>query len=149
MEKKYRHKQFGTLVLVSLIIGICLVLLISFNKGGSRPLTISLISILFICILLFYSLTVEIEDGILKIRFGIGLIQKKIDLTEVESAKAVRNHWYYGWGIRLTPHGWLFNVSGLDAVEISLSSGKTYRIGTDRPQELTEAINGEIKNKKS
>jgi hypothetical protein len=147
MGKRYRHTQFGTLVLVSLIIGICLVLLISSNKG-SRSLTIFLISILFICIVLFYSLTVEIEDSILKIIFGIGLIQKKIDLTEVKSAKAVRNHWYYGWGIRLTPHGWLFNVSGLDAVEIILSSGKTYRIGTDRPQELTEAINREIENNK-
>lgn len=144
MEKRYHHTQFGTLVLVSLIIGICVVLLISLNKG-CLTLTVFLISILFICIVLFYSLTVEIENGILKIRFGIGLIQKKIDLTEVKSAKAVRNHWYYGWGIRLTPHGWLFNVSGLDAVEITLSSGKTYRIGTDRPQELTEAIKGEIK----
>ncbi|MDY7014940.1 MAG: hypothetical protein SVX43_15355 [Cyanobacteriota bacterium] len=55
-------------------------------------------------------------------------------------AVAVKNPWYYGWGIRLTPRGWLFNVSGLDAVEISLNSGRHFRIGTDRPRELERAI---------
>lgn len=143
MNNRYRHTQVGTLILAALIIGIFLVIFISSNKGW-HPLGIFVISILFICIALFYSLTIEIDDGILKIRFGIGLIQKKIDLTEVKNAKTVHNHWYYGWGIRLTPHGWLFNVSGLDAVEITLSSGKSYRIGTDRPEELTEAIKREI-----
>jgi len=59
---------------------------------------------------------------------------------EIEDATPVRNHWFYGWGIRLTPHGWLYNVSGLGAVEIVLSSGKHYRIGTDRPEELAQAI---------
>ena len=143
MNNRYHHTQIGTLILVILIIGICLTIFISLNKGWN-PLAIIVISILFICIALFYSLTVEIDDRILKIRFGIGLIQKKIDLTEIKDAKTVRNHWYYGWGIRLTPHGWLFNVSGLDAVEITLVSGKTYRIGTNKPKELTEAIKRNI-----
>ncbi len=35
----------------------------------------------FYLLALFYSLTVEINDGILKIKFGMGLIRKKIDLT--------------------------------------------------------------------
>lgn len=52
----------------------------------------------------------------------------------------MKNPWYYGWGIRLPPHGWLFNVSGLDAVEIELAFGRTFRVGTDRPGELAEAI---------
>ncbi|MEJ2284164.1 MAG: hypothetical protein P8X85_11275 [Desulfobacterales bacterium] len=43
---------------------------------------------------------------------------------------------HYGRNIRLTPHGWLFNVSGLHAVEIPLRSGKKYRMGTDDPEGL-------------
>jgi len=52
----------------------------------------------------------------------------------------VHNHWYYGRGIKLTPHGWLFNVSGFDAVEIQLKNGRKYRIGTDEPDALLAAI---------
>jgi len=52
----------------------------------------------------------------------------------------VKNPWYYGWGIRFTPHGWLYNVSGLHAVEIELKNGKKYRIGTDVPENLEKAI---------
>jgi len=52
----------------------------------------------------------------------------------------VKNHWYYGWGIHLTPHGWLYNISGFLAVEIQMKSGKKYRIGTDEPKKLIEAI---------
>ena len=41
-------------------------------------------------------------------------------------------------------NGWLFNVSGLQAVEIFLRSGKKYRIGTDEPERLVEAIRANL-----
>lgn len=41
---------------------------------------------------------------------------------------------------QLTPHGWLFNVSGLDAVELELINNRRFRIGTDEPQRLIAAI---------
>ena len=52
----------------------------------------------------------------------------------------VRNSWIHGWGIHRTPHGWLYNVSGWEAVEIALTSGKRFRLGTDEPQQLTQAL---------
>jgi hypothetical protein len=48
--------------------------------------------------------------------------------------------WYAGWGIRWTGDGWLYNVSGLRAVELRTRHGKRYLIGTDRPEELEAAI---------
>jgi len=47
---------------------------------------------------------------------------------------------YYGWGIHFTPNGWLCNVSGSSAVEIIMKNGKKYRIGTNVPSELEQAI---------
>ena len=47
-----------------------------------------------------------------------------------------RNSWWYGWGIRLTPHGWMWNISGLDAVELTYRNGKKFRIGTDELEML-------------
>jgi len=52
----------------------------------------------------------------------------------------VRNQWWWGWGIRLIPGGWLYNVSGLDAVELKMKNGRIFRIGTDEAQRLAEFI---------
>jgi hypothetical protein len=35
---------------------------------------------------------------------------------------------------------WIYNVSGFDAVEITMKNGKIYRIGTDEPLKLEQAI---------
>jgi len=90
--------------------------------------------------LLFGSLTVEVWEDRIVLWFGPGVIRKRFDVKDVRRATAVRNRWYYGWGIRFTPHGWLFNVSGFDAVELEMGSGRKYRIGSDEPQELLSAI---------
>jgi hypothetical protein len=89
---------------------------------------------------LFGSLTVEVDDEELRHWFGPGFWKKSYQLLDIESATVVRNSWIYGWGIRFTPHGWLYNVSGLDAVQLQLRSGRKLRIGTDDPQGLIEAI---------
>jgi hypothetical protein len=39
----------------------------------------------------------------------------------------------------------VYNVSGFDAVEIKLKNGKRYRIGTDEPKDLEQAIRNSIK----
>jgi hypothetical protein len=52
----------------------------------------------------------------------------------------VRNCWWYGWGIRRGPDFRLYNVSGLDAVELRLKSGEVRRIGTDDPLALAAAL---------
>jgi len=53
------------------------------------------------------------------ISYGIGLIKIRIQQKEIESTKLVRNHWYYGLGIRVIPNGILYNAHGLDAVELT------------------------------
>jgi len=126
------------------------VILLSILVGtvGPHPAPIAAIPVFLAGIVLFYCLTVEIGDNLLEIRFGTGLIRKSFEIKDIERAYPVRNRWYYGWGIRLTPHGWLFNISGLDAVEIVLTSGKRYRIGTDEPERLAEEITGAIRQAK-
>lgn len=91
-------------------------------------------------LMLFSTLTVTVTDQWLRCQFGPGLIRHRIQLSEVQRVEPVRNAWWYGWGIRLTPHGWLWNVSGLDAVELTYLNGKKFRVGTDQPARLVEAI---------
>ncbi len=89
---------------------------------------------------LFSSLTVLVDDKAVQWSFGPGLIWKSVLLADIAEVQSVRNKWWYGWGIRYTPHGWLYNVSGLDAVQLGLTGGKTVRVGTDEPAQLCRAI---------
>jgi hypothetical protein len=85
-------------------------------------------------------LTIEVTDDALRASFGPGWPKKEVPLDEIESATPVHNPWWYGWGIRLTPSGPLWNVAGLDAVELRLRNGKRFRLGTDEPAALAGAI---------
>jgi len=90
--------------------------------------------------IIFHSLTVEISDRELRWHFGPGLWSYSLALDEIGSVAIVRNHWWNGFGIRMAPGFRLYNVSGLDAVELRLKSGEIRRIGTDDPQRLAAAI---------
>ena len=144
MTTQYRHTQFGSTLVVVFLLSIVIAAIVLY-RYGSPPVAIPALSILIICLFLFYSLHVEITEGVILCRFGIGLIRKRFNLAEIVDVQSVINKWYYGFGIRLTPHGWLFNVSGLMAVEITLSSGRKYRIGTDEPDRLAAAIRDNIR----
>lgn len=89
----------------------------------------------------FGTLTTTIDDRSVHLRFGpVGLIRKTISLGDVTQARVVRNSPLYGWGMRYIPQGRLWNVSGLDAVELQLTGGTRFRIGTDEPQALLQAL---------
>lgn len=74
--------------------------------------------------------------GVVTAGFGLGRPRKSIDLENVTEVRLVRSPWYYGWGIRKVPGGWVYNVWGFDSVELELSPGRVFRIGTDEPHEL-------------
>ena len=114
---------------------------------GFDWISFAVLIILGVCLVLFATLTVVIEEDVLEVRFGPGVIRKKFLLKDIESCQIVKNPWYYGWGIRLIPHGWLYNVSGSYAVEISMKTGKKYQIGTDVPDDLVKAIRQSIEKK--
>jgi hypothetical protein len=82
----------------------------------------------------------------LRIKFGYGIFKKRFKIKEIASVKIVRNKWYYGWGIRFwwKPRMIIYNISGYDAVEIKLKNKRIYRIGTDEPKKLEQAIKKRI-----
>ena len=139
MIQHYHHTQIGYLTIIALAI-ILLFSALLMAVAGIHWIAIVVLAILAICLVLFATLTVVILEDVLEIRFGAGVIRKKFPLKDIEYCQVVKNPWYYGWGIRLTPHGWLYNVSGFYAVEIKMKDGKKYRIGTDVPNELEKVI---------
>ena len=140
----YKHRQVGTLILFALGIGVALTALTLFQMPpspiGARVAVGLVLVILLLCGSLFHALTVEVTADELVVWFGPGLIRKSFRIADIREARIVKNPWYYGWGIRWTPHGWMFNVSGFDAVTLELENNRKFCIGTDDPQQLLASL---------
>ena len=132
----YEKQNFPIWVTLPLV---CLVVLLFALEGGEVAALI--ITAVFLLIgFLFGGLITKVGSGSLDLAFGIGVISKSIPLEHIESAEAVRNRWWYGSGIRLTPHGWMWNMNGLSAVELTYKTGKKFRVGTTDPEGLLAAL---------
>lgn len=142
MEPGYRHTQTGTVIIAS-ITGVALLGFVVLLGAPAPQQGVGALVLLgtALGLALFWSLTVEVGGGAVTCSFGVGLIRKRIPLSEIRAVQAVRHPWYGGWGIRWLPgRYYIWNVSGFDAVELELESGRRFRIGTDEPDALMRAI---------
>ncbi|MFH0777932.1 MAG: hypothetical protein V2A71_04790 [Candidatus Eisenbacteria bacterium] len=137
----YSHRQFGWVIIIAVgasVVGVALVL---FLVGETPPpVAYGVLVVLLAALVNFSSLTVALDQERLLIFFGPGLVRKSFPLKDMVSCNTVTNPWAYGWGIHNTPDGWLYNVSGRQAVEIATKSGRKFRVGTDRPDELVASL---------
>ncbi len=134
---QYRHTQIGYWMGAALV-GLAAVIALrvqSLTIFGVMCLVTTLASALF------GTLTVVVDETSVLVRFGpVSLLRERIAVADVTHARVVRNSPLYGWGMRYIPHGRLWNVWGLDAVELQLAGGRRFRIGTDEPQALLQAL---------
>ena len=138
---RYAHTQIGHAIIWPLL-AIILISNVGLIGHGAPPAIVSII--LLVCLVLFYRLKITIEDETLCASFGPGVIRKKVRLTEIVGCEPIRIRWWYGWGIHLTPYGWLYNISGFDAVAITLRDERQIALGTDDPHGLIAAIRDSI-----
>jgi hypothetical protein len=137
---RYEHTQRGTVVQIALLVGaaVCFALL---HLVPAPPFVAPLILVVVaVSAYMFSSLTVRIGDRALSWWFGPGVFRKELPLAEIQTAEVTRTRLLEGWGIHKTGRGWLYNVSGFDAVRITLRSGKSVLLGTDEPDRLRSAI---------
>jgi hypothetical protein len=142
MSTPYRHTQRGTLMTAALGLAAVIAAFAAFANpaSGVRWALITLAVGFIILAWLFSSLTVEVRAQELRWHFGPGFWRYRLGLAEIARAAPVRNSWWNGFGIRMAPGFRLYNVSGLDAVELRLKSGEVRRIGTNDPQGLSAAL---------
>jgi hypothetical protein len=88
----------------------------------------------------FRSMTVSVDEKQIALRFGAWLEAKRIALVSIKAIRKTRMSPINGWGIHFVGNGWLYNIYGLDAVEVELIDGSKTYIGTDQPLALWEAI---------
>jgi hypothetical protein len=136
---EYKHTQIGYALLNSYTIVFLIAGIINLATGFS-PLAVAALIIVLLTVSTFATLTVIVDRRAIRLRFGVGIIRKEYRLDDIVGYQAVENPWYYLLGIRYTPRGWLYAVSGSSAVELALKNGKYVRVGTDEPEKLIAAL---------
>jgi hypothetical protein len=90
-------------------------------------------------------LSVEVDERRVSISFGVGLIKRNFPIADIVRCSQKRITMWHGWGIHWTGNGWVYNVFGLDGVELTFQNGSVAIIGTDQPRELERAINDQLR----
>ena len=144
MESK-KFTQFGTftVIIMSVLLIVFAILLVirGFSAEPETYMYATLVFIFMVCLLNFYKLTIIVNNTTISFKLGIGIFGKSYDISEIASCKPVKNLWIYGLGIHKIPSGWLYNVSGFKAIELRFKdSTRVIRIGTNKPEEIAEAI---------
>jgi hypothetical protein len=137
----YRHTQTGWAILGAFVPILVILAIVAIKPPDGEPAPMwPIVALLAVIGWLLSSLTVEVTPERLTAAFGPGWPRVTVPVADIAACEPVVNKWWYGWGIHGTPRGVLYNVSGMEAVELQLKSGKLVRIGTDEPRALCEAI---------
>jgi hypothetical protein len=135
----YRHVQAGWLTGAAIGITALMLGAITVFAGFHWIVLVPALAI-GLTVLTFSFMTVTVDERALEAKMGIGLVRCRVPVSDIVHFRAVRNPWYYGWGVRMYGGGKLYSVSGFEAVELLLATGRTVRIGTDEPGALVHAI---------
>ena len=143
-DTNYEHTQTAKTNIVTAIalLPVAIVLVASAGEQDLAVVILLLVSIglVLAIVTLFSRLTVEVSVTQVRLFWSFGWPARSIARSDIRSVEVVRNRWIYGWGIRVVRGGWLWNVWGLDAVELELADERKFRIGTDEPYELAAAL---------
>jgi hypothetical protein len=138
MRSFYRHRQIGWTIII--VLGLATLFAAAAGLETLRPGLLLIVAVTILTGLLFSSLTIEVTESELVWFFGPGFLKRRVARSEIAFAVTARNKWWWGWGVHLTSQGWLYNVDGLEAVEITQKDGESFRLGTDEPQALARAL---------
>lgn len=141
MHGVYRHSQIGYVMRAIMLVAAAGCLASTALPDAPWPLLLVIASVLVGAGWIFSALTIEVTPTELTWFFGPGVWRQRVARTDIASAATTQNKWWYGFGVHQTPRGWLYNVAGLEAVEVTLRDGTTFRLGTDEAEALERALN--------
>ena len=145
MQKIYLHRQIGVQSLIAHGVGFAILGWLFFRvdlAGVSLTMFATLAALLTISVIAFTTLACTVQDGEFRVACGIfGWPDKRVALSEIAGVLPTKTALISGFGIRVTTRGWLYSVSGRQAVIVGLRDGKQFLVGTDEPTKLADAIN--------
>ena len=165
-EQKFRQPWISLPVLVgvgiTIFMGFIIVKqLVLGQPVGDRPMSNVALAIVGPLVILFslgmgllfvvLKLVTEVRDDVLLIDFR-PFVRREIRFTDITYCEArtyrpIRE--YGGWGVRFSRKGTAYNVSGNRGVQLQLASGKRILIGSQRANELAQAIRARMNQGRS
>jgi hypothetical protein len=145
----YRHTQFAWVLAGVLVPGVfaAIGLMVFLPEGAMRAPWWTpwlLVAVLAFGLLLFGWLTVEVDERRVHLCFGVGAFRRTVPVGDIRGCDRVRTRLHWGWGIRWTPAGWLYNVAGREAVRLELVRERPLIIGSNDADALKAAIDAQI-----
>lgn len=145
----YRHTQFGWVLAGALALGVLVTagVTLLLPEGAMRApwwTPLLLVGLLAFSLGLFGWLTVEVDAREIRLALGIGALRKTVHVAEIVTCQRIRTRLWWGWGLRWTPAGWLYNVSGREAVRLELARERPVIIGSDDADALKTAIDASV-----
>jgi|GEM_PF-2887674 len=128
----YRHKQFSPWPLAAL--GLFL-LRKRKRRGSLLALALALLTTQLA------TLTTRVDEHGVSWNFGLSLPSGEIPIDDIAGVEMTQTGFLEGFGIHWTPrHGWLWKVSGREAVTIRKKNGNIITLGSDDAAGLYAAI---------
>ncbi|WP_277631633.1 hypothetical protein [Avrilella dinanensis] len=144
--EKQRFNQWWVWLLIILTLGVPFIvffqLIISGEAISDNLAIIFSLIIPIACIYLIYitQLKTEITRESISFQF-VPFVKRSYFLSEIQSVKVINYGFVGGWGIRFTTkYGTVYNIKGNKGLYVHLKDGKTFIIGTQKPEELEKVI---------
>ena len=132
----YKQTEINyTLIIILLVISAFIIF-----SPELANLKLIIISINLLIAVLFFTLTIVINEQKLRWYFGFGIISKQVELSQITDTSEYQTKWYQGIGIRMLSDGWLYNASVGKAVKITLTDGKNIYLGCKDAGALQKAL---------
>jgi hypothetical protein len=144
-------QRFRQKWIVGLLLGTALLVLYALRASQGVVAFSAQLLVLGVIALVFASrLETRVEDDAVSVRFfPFHLSPRRFEFDAIESFHAEDYSpigEFGGWGVRWRPFAGkiAYNVSGSEGVRLELENGKEVMIGSQKPEELEEAIGEEI-----
>ncbi|HSI47970.1 MAG TPA: hypothetical protein VLA61_06855 [Ideonella sp.] len=149
LDEIYLQRQYASLPLLGLLLalglGLPLAIQADLRSGGqwhdTLPVYALIVAVQAGLLLSFGRFSVSLDATRLRWSFGwLGWPRGQVLLADIAHVAPARSRWTEGWGIRATRDGMLYNLRGLQAVQLTLRDGRTIRIGCSDPAALVNLL---------
>lgn len=141
----YQHTQFAWAIwaILAWIASFLVMAIVLIGNIGAILLFAGFLALIGI---LFYGLTIKVDQQAQRLTwwFGPGVARKSLHFDEIVSVKAVTNSFRHGIGMRISNDGWVYTVSGFQAIEVTLEDDTKYRLGTNDQAGLLKALSNKV-----
>jgi hypothetical protein len=87
-----------------------------------------------------HSLTIEVREDALELRFGPGWLRRRYAIADIASARLREWRWLQGAGVRVGTRGTIYLVAKGDVVELTLKSGRWICVSALEARKLLRAL---------